>query len=146
MYFPPNPVFSQAPYFPKYTNDHKIGHFSKGHKNNNSTLTWPRRNATVHETSPDMGTDRKSVSTKNVNSAPKTTSSYDIVDKFGIMEIYPTNPDGRREWYLNMNNPINDSIFFIGSGQGITKESDGSWRITNPEVRMAVTTPQNSKP
>ncbi len=100
----------------------------------------------MHETSPDMGTDRKSVSTKNVNSAPKTTSSYDIVDKFGIMEIYPTNPDGRREWYLNMNNPINDSIFFIGYGQGITKESDGSWRITNPEVRMAVTTPQNSKP
>ena len=71
--------FQSTPYFPKYTNDHKIGHFSKGHKNNNSTLTWPKRNTTGHETSPDMGTDKKSVSTKNVNSARKTTSSYDKV-------------------------------------------------------------------
>jgi hypothetical protein len=145
MYFLPIPVFSQVPYFPKYTNDHKIGHFSNGDKNDNSRLAWPKRNTTANETSPGMGTDKKSVSTKNVNSASKTASFYDKVDKFGLREIYPTNPDGRREWYVNMNNPINDTVFSLGSDQSIAKQNDGSWRITNPEVRMAVTTPQNSK-
>jgi hypothetical protein len=53
---------------------------------------------------------------------------------------------GGREWYVNMNNPVNDSIFSIGSDQNITKQSSGegsgsSWRISNPEARMVVTTP-----
>jgi len=33
-------------------------------------------------------------------------------DTFGIAEIYPTQENGR-EWYLNMNNPLNDSFFSI---------------------------------
>ncbi len=45
-----------------------------------------------------------------------------------------------------MVNPVNDSIFSIGSDQNITKQSSGegggsSWRISNPEARMVVTTP-----
>ncbi|MFY9796320.1 MAG: hypothetical protein WAJ93_11570 [Candidatus Nitrosopolaris sp.] len=28
------------------------------------------------------------------------------VDKFGIKEIYPTTPNGGREWYINMNSPL----------------------------------------
>ena len=31
------------------------------------------------------------------------------VDKFGVTEIYPTKPDGGREWYINMNSPLNDN-------------------------------------
>ena len=145
MYFLPISAFSQIPYFPKYNNDHTSAQYSNGNKNDNSTLIRLKKNTTANETSPDMGADKKSVSTRIVTAAPKITFSDKKVDKFGIKEIYPTNVGGR-EWYLNMNNPINDSIFSIGSGQSITKESDGSWRITNPEVRMAVTTPQNSKP
>jgi hypothetical protein len=41
---------------------------------------------------------------------------------------------GAREWYVNMNNPMNDSMFSIESDQSIAKECDGSWSITNPEV------------
>ena len=77
-------------------------------------------------------------------SAPKITSSYWKFDNFAIKEIYPTRVGGR-EWYVNMNNPRNDTIFSIGSDQSITKQNDSSWRITNPEVRMNVTTPHNSK-
>jgi hypothetical protein len=49
-----------------------------------------------------------------------------------------------------MNNPVNDSIFSIGSDQNITKQSSGegggsSWRISNPEARMVVTTADHAQ-
>ena len=63
-------------------------------------------------------------------------------DRFGIKEIYPTKQGGR-EWYINMKNPANDSIFTIGTGKddNITRQSDGSWRIAYQKVRMSVDTP-----
>ena len=66
-------------------------------------------------------------------------------DKFGIKKIYPTNVGGR-EWFINMTNPKNDSLFSVGdiSHQNITRESDGSWHILYPKVRMEVTTPLGS--
>jgi hypothetical protein len=63
-------------------------------------------------------------------------------DRFGIKEIYPTKQGGR-EWYINMKNPANDSLFAIGTGKddNITRQSDGSWRIAYQKVRMSVDTP-----
>lgn len=63
-------------------------------------------------------------------------------DRFGIKEIYQTKQGGR-EWYVNMKNPANDSIFTIGTGKddNITRQSDGSWRIAYQKVRMSVDTP-----
>jgi hypothetical protein len=63
-------------------------------------------------------------------------------DRFGIKEIYPTKQGGR-EWYINMKNPANDSLFTIGTGKddNITRQSDGSWRIAYQKVRMSVDTP-----
>ena len=63
-------------------------------------------------------------------------------DRFGIKENYPTKQGGR-EWYINMKNPANDSIFTIGTGKddNITRQSDGSWRIAYQKVRMSVDTP-----
>jgi hypothetical protein len=146
MYFLPISASSQIPYFPKYNNGHSSAESNNGNKNDNSTLNWPKRNTTTttNETSPNIGTNEKSVSTKTSAAAPKITSSYRKFDNFAIKEIYPTRVGGR-EWYVNMHNPINDSIFSIGSDQSITKQNDSSWRITNPEVRMNVTTPHNSK-
>jgi hypothetical protein len=73
-------------------------------------------------------------------------------DTFGIAEIYPTKEDGR-EWYLDMNNPLNDSHFSITFDPNITKQIDGSWRISetnssysNPQIRMNVDTPDGSEP
>lgn len=34
------------------------------------------------------------------------------LDKFGIKKIYPTS-EGGREWFVNMNNPKNDSIYSL---------------------------------
>jgi hypothetical protein len=103
---------------------------------------------------PSLATESRTVSplppTNAVTLAPTNTSltkinKHDGVDKFGIKEIHPTKKDGR-EWYVNMNNPENDTLFSIGgSSQRITKQTnDGSWRTTNPQVRMRVTTPPDS--
>ena len=66
-------------------------------------------------------------------------------DKFGIKKIYPTKVGGR-EWFINMANPSNDSIFSVGdsSHQNITRQTDGSWHILYPKVRMEVATPLGS--
>ncbi|MGC1928052.1 MAG: hypothetical protein WA667_03705 [Candidatus Nitrosopolaris sp.] len=43
------------------------------------------------------------------------------VDKFGIREIYPTTPNGGREWFINMSSPLQDNNFFLSGGTEITK-------------------------
>lgn len=144
MYFLPISASSQVLYFPKFNNDHSSAQSNSGNKNDNSTVIWSKRNTTTNETSLGNETDKKSESTKTGAATTNITSSYRKFDKFAIKEIYPTRVGGR-EWYVNMHNPINDSIFSIGSDQSITKQNDSSWRISNPEVRMNVTTPHNSK-
>lgn len=62
-------------------------------------------------------------------------------DKFGIREIYPTKENGR-EWYVNMENPIEDENFSVTFNPNITRQEDGSWRISTPVVRMNVKTPE----
>lgn len=68
-----------------------------------------------------------------------------MLDRFGIKEIYPTKQNGR-EWYVNMTNPKSDKMFSITFNASINKEKDGSWRITNPKVRMNVDTPTGKEP
>ncbi|HEX2306604.1 MAG TPA: hypothetical protein VHH33_09995 [Nitrososphaeraceae archaeon] len=60
-------------------------------------------------------------------------------DKFGTREIYPTKENGR-EWYVNMENPKADENFSVTFNPNITKQEDGSWRISTPVVRMNVKT------
>ena len=60
-------------------------------------------------------------------------------DKFGIREIYPTKENGR-EWYMNMENPKDDENFSITFNPNLTRQADGSWRISLPVVRMNVGT------
>ena len=55
------------------------------------------------------------------------------VDKFGIKEIYPTKPGGE-EWFMNMQDPTSDPRF--NPQATITKNSDGSYKITKTAVRM----------
>jgi len=53
----------------------------------------------------------------NSNTLIKKSLTPSLFDKFGIKEIYPTKQDGGgREWYVNMNSPINDTIFSLSSG------------------------------
>ena len=60
-------------------------------------------------------------------------------DKFGIREIYPTKENGR-EWYMNMENPKDDQNFSMTFNPNLTRQVDGSWRISVPVVRMNVKT------
>jgi hypothetical protein len=66
-------------------------------------------------------------------------------DKFGIKKMYPTS-EGGMEWYIDTINPKNDGIFSITDNYNITKQTDGSWRIDVPMVRMNVITPPGAEP
>ena len=68
-------------------------------------------------------------------------------DIFGVNEIYPTAKDGR-EWFINMEDPLNDDSFSITSNVPIVKNiEDGlSWSINDTQIRMNVDTPANVQP
>ena len=65
--------------------------------------------------------------------------NHERYDKFGIREIYPTKVNGR-EWYVNMENPKNDESFAVTFNPNLTRQEDGSWRVSVPVVRMNVKT------
>ena len=44
-------------------------------------------------------------------------------DKFGIREIYPTKPNGGREWYINASSPLSDKSFSLSGGGEKTSNS-----------------------
>src|SRR6266487_4801370 len=65
-------------------------------------------------------------------------------DKFGITEIYPTKPNGGREWFINMTSPLDDKVFSLSGGSEkinsslanatssngqIIKQGDGSYQV-----------------
>lgn len=110
--------------------------------NNNSTNTTVNRNHTYTTITPK--TTMTTTTSKDYHLATNTptmkASIQKPVDKFGVKKLYPTKKGGR-EWYINMDNPKNDSIFHIGSEQNLIRQSDGSWSNTNPQVRMHVSTP-----
>ena len=56
---------------------------------------------------------------------PLSLEKYDkvAVDKFGIREIYPTKPNGGREWFINTSSPLNDNNFFLSGGTEKTNSS-----------------------
>jgi hypothetical protein len=57
------------------------------------------------------------------------------VDKFGVTEIYPTKPDGGREWYINMNSPLNDNSFFLSGGTEKTNSSFANATSSNGQIK-----------
>jgi F5/8 type C domain/Bacterial Ig domain len=63
-------------------------------------------------------------------------------DKFGIKKIYSTKPGGE-EWYMNMQDPNNDPR---SKPPSMSKNSDGSWRVTSDQVRYGVYTSSGYHP
>jgi hypothetical protein len=63
-------------------------------------------------------------------------------DKFGLRKIYPTKPGGE-EWYMNMQDPTNDPR---SKPPSMSKNSDGSWRVTDGQVRYGVYTSSGYHP
>jgi hypothetical protein len=54
------------------------------------------------------------------------------LDKFGVVEIYPTKENGR-EWYMNTSDPRSDKDF-VADGR-IKKQPNGAWRISGEDLR-----------
>jgi hypothetical protein len=66
---------------------------------------------------------------------PASAVIASTLDKFGIREIYPTKSSGE-EWFMNMQDPTRDPQFDPQST--ITKNPDGSYKVTKTTVRMEV--------
>ena len=63
-------------------------------------------------------------------------------DKFGIKKIYPTKPGGE-EWFMNMQDPNNDPRT---KQIPMSKNADGSWKVTEDQVRYGVYTSSGYHP
>lgn len=63
--------------------------------------------------------------------------AYAANDKFGIKMIYPTKSGGE-EWFINMDNPTADTRF--NPKTTLSKNDDGSFKVTSNQVRMNVYT------
>jgi F5/8 type C domain len=68
--------------------------------------------------------------------------STNRLDRFGIKEIYPTKSGGE-EWFMNMADPTHDSR---SDPPSMTKNSDGSWKVTSDKVRYGVFTSSGYHP
>jgi hypothetical protein len=78
----------------------------------------------------------------DVNGRTTTNSTSSGVDKFGVKKIYPT-ASGGNEWYVDMANPKSDSLF--RNLPSMTKQPDGSWRVSASQVRLEAWSPPNEK-
>jgi hypothetical protein len=78
---------------------------------------------------------------------PKEVITPEGKDIFGVDEIYPTAKNGR-EWFIDMQDPLNDDAFSITSNVPIVKNmKDGlAWSINDTQIRMNVGTPDNEQP
>jgi hypothetical protein len=66
-----------------------------------------------------------------------SNASSGSVDQFGIKEIYPTKSGGE-QWFMNMNDPNHDPR--NDPGTTLTKNPDGSWKVSSTKVRYNVFT------
>jgi hypothetical protein len=147
----PNVSFSQLPLLPagrgsSIEKNHTITH---GNNNNNSS-NHTSSSGGPNSVSYSLNTITNTTKTKSLPSQTKPTEitklSQKGVDKFGIAMLYPTKPNGE-QWYMNMSSPTSDPRFNLNnpykhvgkssiSKFNFTKNSDGSWKVISPKVRM----------
>ena len=89
------------------------------------------------------GQDNKNCNVSNVPQDDKQSNGEKKnFDKLGVLKIYPTKEDGE-QWYLN-SNPSGDSRF--SPQTTLTKNSDDSFKVKSPKVRMGVFTSSGFHP
>ncbi len=66
-----------------------------------------------------------------------SNASSGTLDQFGIKEIYPTKSGGEK-WFMNMNDPNHDPR--NDPGTTLTKNPDGSWKVSSTKVRFNIFT------
>jgi hypothetical protein len=108
------------------------------------TYSFPETNARHVRITVNGNSDNNwaSISEIDVNGRTTNTSSSSGVDKFGVEKVYPT-ASGGNEWYVDMANPKSDSLF--RNLPSMTKQPDGSWRVSASQVRLEAWSPPNEK-
>jgi hypothetical protein len=86
--------------------------------------------------------DWASIKEIDVNGYSTSTSTWTGLDKFGVKKIFPT-AFGGNEWYVDMTNPKSDPLF--RNLPLMTKQLDGSWRVSASQVRMEAWSPSYDK-
>jgi hypothetical protein len=91
-------------------------------------------------------TDSQGLGSKNLATVIMTINgsssgvSNNLVDPFGIREIYPTKAGGE-QWFMNMNDITQDPrTSFTASHPTLTRNPDGSWKVSSTQVRFNVFT------
>jgi hypothetical protein len=149
----PNSSFSQvpSPFLPvSYSNAaNNNSNHTIIHGNNNKALSSQTANPYSYPL------NKKVINTTKSKSLALQTKTIEVtaniskkgVDKFGIKEIYLTKKGGR-EWFINMADPRNDSIFSTGFSQNLIKQNSsntssndgrGNNNINNNMVVVGVT-------
>jgi hypothetical protein len=155
----PNPSFSQAmPFLPKddtniaTSRNHTIIHYNNNNNNTRSDENNKQTNSSLYPLN-----NNGIANTTKLKLLPSQTNTTIIakiaklsnnkeLDKFGISKLYPTKPNGE-EWYMNMSNPTSDPRFNLNnqykhvgksssSKFNFNKNSDGSWNVASPKVRI----------
>ena len=99
---------------------------SAGYNSSDLVNVYVRQQATTLAPFPQL------VTPPSLAAVPNTTPQY---DKFGVLQIYPTRAAGE-EWFMDIINPAGDKRF--DPGNKITRNPDGSWKMTSTQVRMGV--------
>ena len=152
----PNSSYSQAPtpQFPSASHNNITNSNNTIIHANNKSLSFQGTNSYSHS----LNNNNKVLNIPKPKSSPSgsqtkiaTTEVANVsqkgVDKFGIKEIYLTKKGGR-EWFINMADPRNDSIFSTGFSQNLIKQNSsntssndgrGNNNINNNMVVVGVT-------
>jgi hypothetical protein len=139
-----------------------LHYLSHVNKDNSNSLGSAKNNSYLLHTSNDDNNIKKitnntaklkSLPSQTTNTATSTTDTIKVSnkekqDKFGIAMLYSTKINGE-EWYMNMSNPtsdprfdLNDQYKHVGKSSSstakfnFTKNSDGSWKVASPNVRI----------
>jgi len=89
-----------------------------------------------------QATDSQGTGSSNTATVIITVSGppSNLVDPFGIREIYPTKTGGE-QWFMNMNDITHDPrMSFTAAKPTLTRNPDGSWKVSSIEVRLNVFT------
>jgi hypothetical protein len=92
----------------------------------------------TYKATDSQGLDNSKLATVIMTVNGSSDDSNNLVDPFGIKEIYPTKAGGE-QWFMNMSDITHDPrTSFTASNPDLTRNPDGSWKVSSTEVRFNV--------
>ena len=92
----------------------------------------------TYKATDSQGLDNSKLATVIMTVNGSSDDSNNLVDPFGIREIYPTKAGGE-QWFMNMSDITHDPrTSFTASNPDLTRNPDGSWKVSSTQVRFNV--------